>query len=574
MTNCNFLSDLNRLRKSSSESIDNVEKFDRFKEYMHVTRMVEEDLKNILRKVNEVNKKSLVLLCGSAGDGKSHLLSYLKNSDEEKLIEGYTIYNDATESSAPSKTAIETLNELLDEFKDTNLEIPGKNVILAINLGVLSNFIESEYGENYQELRRYVEENNILTNMVNHKGYSSMSNFQHVSFSDYHMFSLTEKGIHAGYIEEILSKVFRASEENVFYLSYENNCNGCPLAQKCPVKKNYEFLENEKVQNYVAELLVKSAIKDKMILTTREILNFIYDMLVAQDFNYTDLQKLSVDNAQYLKVFMQQITPALLFDSKDVTALMNVMGKYDPLLFRNEYSDDDAIDYYVSSNVTGVIKEAFAGIQYSDVITSEEMLERINSDKDLKSSMYNLLIRVKDMMNEQSEDEKYRRFLKDLYMYNAGEGNKLGSLYEMVQKSVEQWCGSDGDGNLRLQENNARFTLYETVEFTPNISHIPEKNQEDEIHRFVPSIVVAFEGGNGELIKLDIDYELYSLIYRLNQGYIQTANDRNNHADFISFIDRILQTGSLDKEIIVLSENKEKAMIKKGMFGYKFKVVK
>lgn len=113
MGNCKFANELNRLCKSSSDSIDNTEKFDDFKKYMHVTRTAEEDLKAILRNVNAGNKKTLVLLCGSAGDGKSHLLSYLKNSDEEHLIENYTIFNDATESSAPSKTAIETLNELL-----------------------------------------------------------------------------------------------------------------------------------------------------------------------------------------------------------------------------------------------------------------------------------------------------------------------------------------------------------------------------------------------------------------------------------------------------------------------------
>ena len=95
MGSCKFVNELNRLRKSSSDSIDNVESFDPFKVYMHVTRTAEEDLKNILRKVNASGKKNLILLCGSAGDGKSHLLSYLKNSDEENLLEGYTIYNDA-----------------------------------------------------------------------------------------------------------------------------------------------------------------------------------------------------------------------------------------------------------------------------------------------------------------------------------------------------------------------------------------------------------------------------------------------------------------------------------------------
>ena len=71
MKNCKFINELNRLRKSSSDSIDNVEKFDQFKSYMHVVRKMEEDLKGLLRKVNASGKKTLVLLCGSAGDGKS-----------------------------------------------------------------------------------------------------------------------------------------------------------------------------------------------------------------------------------------------------------------------------------------------------------------------------------------------------------------------------------------------------------------------------------------------------------------------------------------------------------------------
>ena len=163
MESCKFTNELNRLRKSSSDSIDHVEKFDRFKKYMHVSRTAEEDLKDILRRINASGKKTLVLLCGSAGDGKSHLLSFLKNSDEEQLIDNYVVYNDATESSAPSMTAIQTLNNLLGSFKDYNLDMPGQNVILAINLGVLSNFVESEYGDEFSMLRNYVEGSNILT---------------------------------------------------------------------------------------------------------------------------------------------------------------------------------------------------------------------------------------------------------------------------------------------------------------------------------------------------------------------------------------------------------------------------
>lgn len=379
MGNCKFANELNRLCKSSSDSIDNTEKFDDFKKYMHVTRTAEEDLKAILRNVNAGNKKTLVLLCGSAGDGKSHLLSYLKNSDEEHLIENYTIFNDATESSAPSKTAIETLNELLEPFKDNQLEIPGRNVILAINLGVLSNFVESEYGNEFSKLRSYVEDSNILTTQVNNNDFDENGHFQHVSFSDYHMYSLTKDGIHAGYIEDIMKKVFSAVDENRFYQSYIKDCESCPLSKKCPVKMNYEFLMEEKRQVYVSQLLVETIIKDKVILTTREILNFIYNIVVSQEFSFADIQKSLVDDSTYLKKFLKQITPALLFDSTDVTVLMNMLNKYDPLRMRSERTDEIAISYYVSSDISKEIKKAFKDM-FSHAITLE-ILNQTQSDE-------------------------------------------------------------------------------------------------------------------------------------------------------------------------------------------------
>lgn len=438
MGSCKFTNELNRLRKSSSDSIDNVEKFDGFKKYMHVIRTAEEDLKDILRKVNASGKKSLVLLCGSAGDGKSHLLSYLKNSDEEHLIENYTVFNDATESSAPSKTAIETLNDLLDTFKDRNLSQPGKNVILAINLGVLNNFVESEFGNEFSVLRKYVEDSNILTNQVNINDYDEQGHFQHVSFSDYHMYSLTAEGVHAGYIESIFEKVFSNSDENIFYKSYINDCASCPLAQKCPVKKNYEYMMNSICQKYVAELLVKTTIRDKAILTTREILNFIYDILVAQSFSYAKFHELLVDEAAYLKEFLKQITPALLFDSTDVTVLMNMIKKYDPLLVRSEKADEIAIAYYVSSDVSNEIKKVFTNVAYGNVICDAGMISKINEDRTLKSNLYNLLVRVETISSGNVVEGVYNQYLSDLYLYNAGIGKKLRNLYNMVEKAVKQ----------------------------------------------------------------------------------------------------------------------------------------
>lgn len=155
---CNFISVLSKLRKLSMESVENTASFDAFKKYLHVLRPVESDLRNLLSKVNAVNKKTLVLLCGSAGDGKSHLISYLRNADDAHLLDSFELYNDATESSAPMLTSIDTLAEKLAPFNDENCSIDdGFKMILAINLGTLNNFIESEKGKNFSTLKKYVE---------------------------------------------------------------------------------------------------------------------------------------------------------------------------------------------------------------------------------------------------------------------------------------------------------------------------------------------------------------------------------------------------------------------------------
>lgn len=575
MSGCKFTKELHRLRKSSSDSIDNVERFDEFKKYMHVTRHAEMDLKDILKRVNVAGKKSLVLLCGSAGDGKSHLLSYLKNSDEEKLLEDYLVYNDATESSAPSKTAIDTLTEVLSGFSDDRLNEPGKSIILAINLGVLSNFIESEYGEHFQDLKKYVEKSNILTSQINDNHFDENCRFQHVSFSDYHMYSLKSGGASPKYIEDILEKIFMDLNGNPFYSSYTSDCSVCTLSQKCPIKKNYEFMMERNHQKYIANLLIKSTIKDKEILTTREILNYLYDILVPQDFSFTKLQKLLINDANFLKEFIKEITPVLMFDYSDLTTLMNRIRKYDPLLIRSENADELAISYYVSSDITKNIEETLEESPYESILCDKSLIPIINDDKSLKSQVFNVLVRINLMKAQEVVDEIYQGYLKNMYLYNAGKYSGLSSIYSMVEKGIVQWCGSEAEGNICLDDKHNGFVLYEYIKFEEYLDNVPICVNSDELQRFIPAIIVEFESTkNHEIIPLYIDYSLYELIYKLNHGYTQTADDRNNHADFISFISKILRTGSASESLIVVSENKQKANIEKSKFGYKFKVVR
>ena len=575
MSGCNFISKLNKLRKSSSDSIDNVDSFDGFKEYMHVVRDAEKDLKAVLRQVNVGTKKTLVLLCGSAGDGKSHLLSYLKNSDTENLLENYIIHNDATESNAPEKTAIDTLCEVLSGFKDNNLDSPGKNIILAINLGVLSNFIESQYGEDFKSLKQYVFNANILSSKVNERGYDPNSYFQHISFSDYHMFLLEKDGINPEYINALFEKIVSQNESNPFYASYKEDCSSCPLSSKCPIKKNYEFFMDEKVRRYIAMLLVNVIVREKEILTTRELLNYVFDILVAQDFDFARFQKSSVNVSKFLKEYLGCIMPTILFDCDDVTSIMNKTHKYDPLLDRDEAADDLAIEYYVADDVSNTIKKLLVDSPYVDIFHDKSIIEIINTDRALKSKLFNVLVRTKAITMGMVSGDSFQKYVRDLFSYNAGKVSKLSNLYSDVEDAVTNWCGNESEGNICIDDQHKEFALYENIKFEAFLDNMPHETSEDRLNRFLPYIIVEFRDANGQSIRLDVDYSLYELIGKLKKGYVQTAEDRNNHADFISFITKILKTGSADKYMTAISEKGQKAVLEKTKFGiYKFKVVK
>ena len=575
MSGCNFISKLNKLRKSSSDSIDNVDSFDGFKEYMHVVRDAEKDLKAVLRQVNVGTKKTLVLLCGSAGDGKSHLLSYLKNSDTENLLENYIIHNDATESNAPEKTAIDTLCEVLSGFKDNNLDSPGKNIILAINLGVLSNFIESQYGEDFKSLKQYVFNANILSSKVNERGYDPNSYFQHISFSDYHMFLLEKDGINPEYINALFEKIVSQNESNPFYASYKEDCSSCPLSSKCPIKKNYEFFMDEKVRRYIAMLLVNVIVREKEILTTRELLNYVFDILVAQDFDFARFQKSSVNVSKFLKEYLGCIMPTILFDCDDVTSIMNKTHKYDPLLDRDEAADDLAIEYYVADDVSNTIKKLLVDSPYVDIFHDKSIIEIINTDRALKSKLFNVLVRTKAITMGMVSGDSFQKYVRDLFSYNAGKVSKLSNLYSDVEDAVTNWCGNESEGNICIDDQHKEFALYENIKFEAFLDNMPHETSEDRLNRFLPYIIVEFQDANGQSIRLDVDYSLYELIGKLKKGYVQTAEDRNNHADFISYITKILKTGSADKYMTAISEKGQKAVLEKTKFGiYKFKVVK
>ena len=268
-----LVEELSRLKESSKEAVENLSEFTPFKKYMHIERDAQKELEELIIKANDSEKAQLILVCGSVGDGKSHIISYFKNRYPD-VIKNFTLHNDATESLEPTKTSMDTLNDVLDEFCDEKISTSKKKIILAINLGTLNKFIDSQYGERFTKLKGFVQDKKILETNIEDNTFNENNSFQFVNFSDYHLFTLKDGRVHSEYVKSLVRKVTQSSEvdfseRNRFYISYKKNCGECVNKDCCPIKFNYELLGKESVQDSIIDLLVQSIIKNKTIISTR-----------------------------------------------------------------------------------------------------------------------------------------------------------------------------------------------------------------------------------------------------------------------------------------------------------------
>lgn len=269
---CPLVSELKKLKKSSSEAIDSEESFSEFKKYMHIHRGLEDDLIQKIEQAKSSNGKKLVLVCGNVGYGKSHIISYLKNT-KGALLDGFTIHNDATESKSRNRDEKEEISKVLNNFKDKNLDNDSNDkIIVAINLGVLSNFIDSEQGKECTKLAEYVNKNKILIDTDISDYSDDIGYFSHVNFGDYHIYRLVDGNVDSPCISEVINRIFSNNSDNTFYARYDE-CRRC-MVKGCPVKHNFEMMQQQNVVNGIINILIETIIKDKIILSTRELLDF------------------------------------------------------------------------------------------------------------------------------------------------------------------------------------------------------------------------------------------------------------------------------------------------------------
>lgn len=550
-----LLYQLSKLSIKSNEAVEGDSNLEPYKDYLHVERSIQNTFIQTLKNIPE-DSNHLILLCGSVGDGKSHLLAYL-NSHEHDLASQFRIWGDASVSTHSKKDAYEILSELLKPFNDDNLNTTNEKIIVGINLGTLNYFIESNEANNsFKKLRERIEKSNVFdSNNLSQNYFGDFLSI--INFSDYNIFELSENSkneVESDYLSSLIDKIVcQDKKNNPFFKAYELDKNNGLIH---PILYNYEMLSSENVKNVIIELIVKISVKYKNFISTRSFLNFIHDILVPPIIN-------QYDNSYSPSDYLEELLPNLLF-SKYEDGFMKFLHLEDPTLLRLESLDELIISLNTKENILDVLDNS---IDFSNISFLRDFIEYYGSLKDSTTSentILNTIIRLvyifqKDNNKNIFYDETYSKYLDYLYFYHKKDNSNYIDLFYEVIEAIFNFQGAIKGSNIIVKNLN-HFFLAEKLDITPTVNENDfylENPNSQKLNRFKTDILLTFNINNNENVPLSLDYSLYEYIIELNKGFKPNKKEEKTLIIFKEFIKEIISKLNSEKVILKDLDNDE-----------------
>ncbi|VYT75309.1 DNA phosphorothioation-dependent restriction protein DptF [Intestinibacter bartlettii] len=310
---------------------------------------------------------------------------------------------------------------------------------------------------------------------------------------------------------------------------------------------NYEMLSLDSVRKQVVNLLIKSLVKSKKILSTRDLLIFIYDLLVPSKFEKN-------------KITLLDLIPNKIFISRESGEFLKIISYEDPINLRSSYLDKLLITLNTANNIEMFLETYFDKEileQFDRVFEIYKELNRYSNDA------FQIIIRFVFMIGKNEDINKdiyYDKYVQDLYFFNKGELSQYKDLFKKVKFLVYNWNGFAGDNYIYLNKYLNKFNIAEKVYIKESKKGSCSRNSKEVLERFKKNIVIAFKCNDKEET-LEIDYQLYEKIEQMQEGYCCTRNDKEKLVLFVEFMQRIILHGNMDEEVIIKEKSTKNTFV-------------
>lgn len=530
-----------RLSQGSKQSVQSGKELDEFDKYLHVDRPIDKAVREAMDSIR-IEGGGILFLVGGAGDGKSHMISTLK--------EDYTDFefrNDASESPWPNVESIDALKIFLNDFKDATLHTTSAKMLVAINMGKLSAFIDdadvqSNFGEIVSCGKTLFDEDNLR--------HDETDRVRIVSFANHQIFELFPEQkdvtypIDSLFIKKVLDKITSKACDNVFRAAFNNSTPVGSDFDPCYV--NYQLLCIPAIQDAIVKIIIEAIIRFRLMLTPRELFDFIYRIVVPDSYVTFNPSK----------DFFRSLLPTILFAGGE-NKILKCLALLDPLKHGSITHND-----YLS--------ELFTSIEIPDEPCFNDLKGKLHSqffailDEYYKNSRSNvediskLLFRLKHLLEYHSESDDYRSFLKILCGYYDNDEDRLFPLYETIQRSIPHFYGSytDKPNVVPLDIQGREYKMFVSCD---NLKPAPQDSipfDKDNRNKFVVEIDTQWKVN--ESVPLKIEYQLYEYLCNILRGKLAQTDDRNHNLSFSEFISKLVrQTDFKEKMLILTSDNQQ-----------------
>src|SRR5699024_8834864 len=528
-----FIKRLNVLRTSSQESVVHADSFGSFRKYMNVEKPIQHEFEKVLTDIKQYDEPQLILLCGSVGDGKSHLLAYVKEEKQE-LMENVIDHNDSTESFNPHENSLDTLEYILEHFDDYQTKSNKQHTVIAINLGVLHNFYTRQRERNrFNALCDFIDSTGVFDSSkvtVKHE-----DNFHMLNFAEEQPYLLTEHGAKSPFFMDLMERVTKPSTRNPFYNAWKSDKEN---GYQSIAHENYSLLQNKTVQESIVQSLIESIIKQKVFISTRAFYNFIYEILVPVSFETESLET---------QFNINDMLPNLMYSHPDRSELLEALHENDPLKIRSQEMDQLNTAFVLASSPKSFIQEKLGE---DKILGAWKDINYHFSEKQKEYSR--LFIRHYELMHKHIYDTYYQEFIWYLYSYYRGDANEFGQLFDLIEDVIFKWNGSPKTNYIYMNPVTDKFRLGVEIDIEPEVDdNIFGSVNEEEISRFTPSINIGFSQ-NSQKFLFELDYQLFVLLKKISKGYRPNLNEVQDALQFSEHHDQLIKSADKTKKLLIV----------------------
>ena len=430
-------------------------------------------------------------------------------------------------------------------------------MLVAINMGKLSAFIDDV--EVKEEFKGIVECAKTLFDEDNlhHK---ESERVKIVSFANHQIFELypeqkdEDYPVDSLFIRTVLKKITHKGDDNVFFNAFKKSTPTGNDFDPCYV--NYQFLCIPEIQDAIVKIIIEATVRFKLILTPRELFDFIYRIVMPK--NYVTFNQ--------SKDFFKSLLPNIMFSGGE-NKILKCLSMLDPLKHGSIEHNDYLSKLFTSISLPD--EDCFNNLKYKlDARFFKLVEEYFNNNRNNVEDLSKLLFRIKHLMDYHSESEEYRSFLKILCGYYINDEDRLYPLYETIQCCVPHFYGSytDKPNIVPLDIQGREYKLFVCCD---NLKPIPQDSvpfDSDNRNKFVVEIDTLWKINTP--IPLKVEFQLYESLCRIKRGKLAQKIDRNHNLSFSEFISNLVKQTDFKDRVVILTSDKRQLTLSR-TFGKK-----